>query len=909
MGLMARYESPMLRLSRLSRALEERATFNQNLMARSRNLKRNIEPTPFKAPFRPSSKGTGLTGRLLRGAGDVASIVPKLPIVTPLAGTSGKLSGSGTAGERAEANMTPTVPTSAQEWLERQGAVGQAVNRTIVPATAPAALTAAAFAPGAILGGTAASFGGSILGAEAERLGAPTDILGTGIGTRSAAEIGGAVLGGGLETRAGRAALQRGRANVPDAVAALKETPELGGTRLPDVAEDLPTSVGFDDTPLDPLADVRARLTAGIRDQRIKIAENKAVRSGERGSRLAASERIYQDAIAEGKPRDEAFRLKRAAQSGELTAPEAMVSNLTTDDFNLLHETVETTDFGTGLGPSFSRDNARGALFKLATGERLREHELVLMEKVIGKEAVDEIRDGLRKGLSWADIYDVVVLPKAVISAFDLSYPFRQGAMLAPAHVPEFTQSFAPMIRAFGRESTSRQVWRDIVEDVTPITLEDGTQMTFGEFATQTKLIRDLTPGGAGQGEEVFQSQLAERLPGLGKVVRASNRAFTTFGNKFRADVARTIVKNWDRDGVPLTLERLQNLSNMLNRFSGRGTLRLPGTDESTRVAKLLEALWWAPRYRVSGPQAVAQAFNFGDRAVQKEATRNLVSYVGAGLSILGMASLAGNEVGLNPLSSDFGKIGVGKTRVNIWGTNQLLARSIAQIIAGQRFDPEVGAVPTSRTNVAERYFQSGLAPEWSAMWEFAHGENYMGQPIEADKETFQREAQQRLVPLMFQDVIESVKENGPLGVAVAPLSAFGVGVQTYDKSVMGQLQEIPRWTEGNFTPRDIYDIQQLWRRADDNRAAWRREEGLEMDTEESIRATGDIMGLDPNIIDWAVTLTDDDLRTRTPQDGGLLNPEWLQFVIEHEEELREQGMNLDSNYLIDAMREAATNK
>ena len=74
MGLMARYESPMLRLSRLSRALEERATYNQNLMARSRNLKRNIEPTPFKAPFRPSSRGTGLTGRLLRGAGDVGPL-------------------------------------------------------------------------------------------------------------------------------------------------------------------------------------------------------------------------------------------------------------------------------------------------------------------------------------------------------------------------------------------------------------------------------------------------------------------------------------------------------------------------------------------------------------------------------------------------------------------------------------------------------------------------------------------------------------------------------------------------------------------------------------------------------------------------------------------------------------------
>jgi hypothetical protein len=514
----------------------------------------------------------------------------------------------------------------------------------------------------------------------------------------------------------------------------------------------------------------------------------------------------------------------------------------------------------------------RGAFFKFLGGERLREHELINLEKVIGKPAANAIRKAQQGAAGWSRIYDAIVAPKAFLSAFDLSYPFRQGAMLAPGHPTEFFKSFLPMFRAFGKEDASQQIFKNIVDDNRIIKLADGTEMTRGQYAIETNLTRDLNPV-SDQAEEVFQSHLAERIPGLGKIVRASNRAFTTFGNKFRKDVADTLLSNWERDGVEITQERLQNLSNMLNRFSGRGTLKVPFREhEDSAVAKLLEATWWAPRYRLSGPQAVAQAFNFGDRAVQKEAVRNLVAFVGTGMTIMGAAYLGGAKVTIDPRSSQFGKIQVGDTRVNIWGTNALLARSMAQFLTMRKVDDVTGEVRKVKSgDIAVRYFRSGLAPEWAAIWDSLEGKNYMGEPLAVNKETFIREGINRTIPLFLQDVYEAFKTNGPLaGAVTTPLALFGVGVQNYKTSplrTMPKYEGIPvdkQWEIRDFLKEIEPEYQKAKARYPDTKKA----------------DFAEFWGVDSGREELGM-LAADDLRDDIP-----LNQERIKYAIEHADEL-----------------------
>jgi hypothetical protein len=617
------------------------------------------------------------------------------------------------------------------------------------------------------------------------------------------------------------------------------------------------------------------RLADAIGRQRENIAEAQPTITEEKAARLQHSEDVYQKAIADGLPPDQAFALKRAAQRGEYTHPEAAGLDIDEQDFHNIYQAIENHDFGRGWASAdWRRDVTRGAFFKFLNGERLREHELLNLEKVIGKKAAAAIRMAQKAPEGWSRIYDIVIAPKAFLSAFDLSYPFRQGAMLAPGHPVEFLKSFAPMIRSFGKEETAQQVFKSIIDDDRLITLADGTTMTRGQYALETNLVRDLSPGD--QAEEVFQSNIAEKIPGLGKVVRGSNRAFTTFGNKFRKDVADTLLSNWERDGVEITQERLQNLSNMLNRFSGRGTLRMPfQAHESSSLGKLLEATWWAPRYRLSGPQAFAQAFNFGDRAVQKEAARNLVAFASTGMAIMGAAYLAGAKVTLDPRSSEFGKIQVGNTRVNIWGTNALLVRSAVQFLSQSRIDTVTGEVKSVKPgDVATRYFRSGLAPEWSAIWDSLAGENYIGEPLAPNKETFIREGVNRSVPLFLQDVYEAFRNNGPAaGAVTTPLALFGVGVQNYPPRASDPLRLMPKYegipVDKQWEIRDfLKEIEPEYQKAKARYPGTKKADFAEF------------WGVDSGREELGM-LAADDLRDDIP-----LNQERIKYAIEHADEL-----------------------
>lgn len=627
----------------------------------------------------------------------------------------------------------------------------------------------------------------------------------------------------------------------PATLAAIRE-------KAPDIAAKIDASAvsvtQYQASP-DHFENARTKLIASLSQQRKNIAKTKPERAAERGQRLAASEGAYEKALSEGNSPREAMSIKRGVQAGELPSVKGVPTVLDEGEEAAILDRVKTHDFGRGTGADFERDRVRGALLSLSTGQPIQENEIVSMEKVLGPEFGKAIRKNAKKvGDGWQLPYELAVTPKAILSAFDMSYPLRQAAMLAPAHPVEFGKAWIPMVRSFASEDAAQALNRSLIEDSRLVKLADGSSITIGRARQDTGLLRTLDPG-LSTSEEAFRSGLAERIPILGKVVRSSNRAFTAFGNKFRGDVFATIVEKWERQGTPITEERLQGLSQMLNRFTGRGTL---GND---RLAQVLQATWWAPQTRIAPAQAVGQLFNL-DGAIRAESWRNMAAFMGTGATILGAAKMAGLKVNVDPRSTDFGKIVVGNTHINIWGPSQVLVRTIARVASGQRLSPNLGVIPTSRVNELWTYFRSGLAPEWAAPLDAALGEDILGRPIKADIPTLKREIPNRLAPLAMQDMYDAIKEEGLLGVPIGAASFFGESVSTYKQQPRIQLSPEAK---GKIPEEKLVAAENLLSLVKREAEKW-HEAGIEStNTRLLLKVVAQRKGIDPDIIEIAYLL------------------------------------------------------
>ncbi len=660
-----------------------------------------------------------------------------------------------------------------------------------------------------------------------------------------------------------------------------------------------------------------AEFDTTVREAIEQMRENRAAvipKQGEqRAAALARSEGVYQSALKAGKSRDEALRLSRAAQAGKLARPKGVRLELTDVQQEVFGRRIDDFDFGRGVGPDWERSRVRSALVRLGTGDPVPENELLSMEKVLGKEFVDELKEAGRQLPNgfWEWGYELALVPKAVLSSLDQSAILRQNIMAVTAHPVEAKESFLPAMKALFKEDWAQETNKIIRQDTDIIRLADGDTITYAEVYDKFHTMRDIG-GGLAESEERWRGQLAERIPFIGRIVRRSNAGFATFGNQMRARIMKTTIRNWSEGSLVMrklglgkgkapTLQELEALSDSLNRFTGRGTFKGAG-GMGQALTDTLQAFQWAPQSRVAPIEAAAQMFNFKNPRVARQAIRDVMAFVGTGTTILGLAQLAGAKVTLDPRDTDFGKIVAGKLHINIWGVSQPFARTMARIVTGSRIDPVLGPVPINELKELQGYLVSGLAPEWSAIWDIIHGTEFPGQPILRGSTTdiVKRQLLNRGAPLIVQDILEVAGEEGMLvGAATAPLSFFGSSVSAYGPSENQQLRAIPEF-EGGISAKQTQEVKDFLREVDDMRDRWRLEQGREVGVEEAIRHIGQAQGLEPNFIEWAVKLNKSSFKEKHR------NPEWLQFIVENEEALREQRPSLfDRNYIIDAVRDA----
>jgi len=268
-------------------------------------------------------------------------------------------------------------------------------------------------------------------------------------------------------------------------------------------------------------------------------------------------------------------------------------------------------------------------------------------------------------------------------------------------------------------------------------------------------------------------SSWAEKVPG----VRASNRAYTAFLNKLRMDVFADLV---EKNNLQKDLPEARVMADFINTATGRGSL---GRFEKDAVE--LNSVMFAPRNTMSQIKML-NVFNpnhyiYASPAVRMEAIKSLAAIFGTTSIILGLGKMAGAQVTLDPTNADFGKLRIGKTRLDFNGGYGQYVVSFARMVDSLAGDSKYTSsknkksYPTSIPQELGRMARNKENPILSFAHSMATGRTPTGEKFQVAPQTMQL-----FIPMLMQDLATLAKKQPELIPIAGPLATFGAGVQTY---------------------------------------------------------------------------------------------------------------------------------
>jgi len=398
--------------------------------------------------------------------------------------------------------------------------------------------------------------------------------------------------------------------------------------------------------------------------------------------------------------------------------------------------------------------------------------EIKALNKVFGKEFV---ANAVANRTLWQKAsnagYEVANMPRAIMASFDVSAPFRQGIFMI-SHPVRFAKNFVKMFRYFGSEKAYKALNKEIT-----------SRPTYGLMEKYKLAITGASKPMSGR-EEQFFSQWAEKIPVLGRGVRASDRAYTGFLNKMRADLFDDILMNSRKSGINVKNPKfLKDLAGFINTASGRGDMG----KTLEKAAVPLNTLFFSPKLIASRLKMISPVYYMRlSPGVRKEAMKSLMAYGTLMTTVLGLSKAAGAEVELDPRSSDFAKIKIGNTRIDIAGGTQQYIRVLTQLVTGEQKSTKTGKITemgekfgsATRWDTARRFFENKFSPVVSLGMALMKGKTFAGEDVELSKEVLKR-----FVPMAINDMLGTYDDLGLKGLPIGLTAQIGVGLQTFGKT------------------------------------------------------------------------------------------------------------------------------
>jgi hypothetical protein len=229
--------------------------------------------------------------------------------------------------------------------------------------------------------------------------------------------------------------------------------------------------------------------------------------------------------------------------------------------------------------------------------------------------------------------------------------------------------------------------------------------------------------------------------------------------------------------------------------------------------APLLDTLFFSPRLLASRMQMLnPKNYIFGNDFVRRQYLRAGLRTFGALTTILGAIKLfvPGADVGTDWRSSDFGKIRLGDTRIDLGGGFNQLFHLMGMIESGQKVSTSSGRVSSltsnrfgqaTRADAFINFLSGKLAPVPSMVNDWAKNKDpqHIGQPF-----NWTDEAASHFQPLIAQDAWNLYNDpvHGMNGIEAAiagyGIEALGTGLQTYGATVPGKasIKQYEKWAK-----------------------------------------------------------------------------------------------------------------
>lgn len=430
-------------------------------------------------------------------------------------------------------------------------------------------------------------------------------------------------------------------------------------------------------------------------------------------------------------------------------------------------------------------------------GLKLRDKYLKLKEereiRIMKQEYANRpTEDKIKRGIS-----EIVNVGRVAKSSFDVSMPFRQGLWGLTKQMltlpvgdnkgfkvqGEAVRQFGKMYQSLASEKLSRRAMADIHESPR---FEMAQKAGLKIAEPNSKLSESR--------EELYGPSILERIPIIGKsiplgkgkdapriggFVKASERAATTFVNQMKWDIFNNFVNGFESQGKTFenSKELYEAAATYANQSVGRGKL-----SESVESAnQLTSKLFFSLRLQASRLQLMTNFLNPNfyrktPAPIRNAYLKDMLKFVGTGLTALQIAGAAGFKVGANPLASNFGKIQVGDTEYDIWGGFSQWAVFLMRLASGKVQGKDGELKSQNQLETALRFARSKASPEAGALINVAEGKDYLGRETNLKKE-----ALNFITPLIGQDVVQAAQDGGVKQAFVSWLLAtHGVGVQTY---------------------------------------------------------------------------------------------------------------------------------
>ncbi len=472
----------------------------------------------------------------------------------------------------------------------------------------------------------------------------------------------------------------------------------------------------------------------------------------------------------------------KSALKGALKAPEftPLKETLTDADINELVNVIRDSELSV-----LEQTNAIDAITKgLMEGYVPAPFERELLRRAFGEEVGEELFNKLPHSAKLMyKIGNMLNLPRALLASFDLSAAGRQGAIHVMAHPIKTLKMVKTQYKMFLSEDAAHAVETEL-----------RTSEHY-DLAIESEL--NLLSWGKGKAEiskrdEQFMSEYAHIIP----VVKRSERAHVVGLNKLALDLFSSKINQWDESGTEWNRGDAKQLAGFLNDSLGRANM----SKTLSKYLPFLNSLMFSPRLlysRISTLRqfsgAATELLTTGKLSLaRKAAIADLTKFVGGVLSILGLMAALGFKVERDPRESDFGKIQLGKQRIDITGGYASLVRDFVRITSGTVKTATGRIVESNRMGLILRFLRYKLNPPVGAGVNLLTGETALGEELDTKASTIARETARMFVPLVIQDIAEATYYQGWVtGLVTTPLAFHGVGVQTYDPSPSEQIKSI----------------------------------------------------------------------------------------------------------------------